>query len=372
MNTSQLVTAVFGILAVGLVHAADVKSDSSKPTTNTGPTEYNGKTLKEWVQEIEKNPDPGFRQRAILALTVFDPEMASKEASPALIKCFSDGDTSIRVNSLIAIALIGVHKDYTKEAVKALLSRIKVESQSVVRLHIIVVMGDIGPEAREVIPVLIDYVNDPASYEIRRASVVALAGTGASDGKNGVDMRAVQAICQVVAGGFAKKADSSAEVRLAGVTALGLMGVPQNPAEKTILVNGLKAGMKDKEKIIQIWSRVSLMRVEGVNETYLKELSAFIRGNDDTAKVEAIKAVGALGVIGDKQAAGCLADLQSVLFEKDLGLVCGAAWALSEWGDKAEKSLPDLQKLHDAKDTDERIKPVLKAAMERISGKKKP
>jgi hypothetical protein len=31
-----------------------------------------------------------------------------------------------------------------------------------------------------------------------------------------------------------------------------------------------------------------------------------------------------------------------------------------------------LKKLHDSKDTDERIKPVLKEAMDRIQGKKKP
>src|SRR5262245_45635382 len=105
MRLSILTAIALVVLLVGgvLARAAD-----NKPTTSTGPTEYNGKTLKEWVEELNptKTRDPGLRHRAIQAILMFDPEQASKEASEALIKSVSDPDTSIRVNALLALTTI--------------------------------------------------------------------------------------------------------------------------------------------------------------------------------------------------------------------------------------------------------------------------
>jgi HEAT repeat protein len=366
MRTSHLLAVVLGVLAAVAVPAF-AQSDT-KPTTNTGPTEYNGKTLKEWVAEIEysrANSDPGLRVRAIQAVQYFEQEKASKEASASLIKCISDPDTSIRVNSLIALAMIGVHPDSTRDALAALVKQID-DQQSIVRLYVVILLGEMDADARDAIPLLVRRAQDPASYEIRRAAVVALARVGAAEGKNQVDMKAVGILRALISGQYA---DRSVEVRLAAVTALGLMGVPINPQDKAVMVSALEAGMKDSSKIIQIWSRVSLMKVDGIKEEYLKELGQVLKGSDGAAKVEAIKAIGA---VGPKAAKVCFKDVAELLHEKDLGLIVLATITLAEWGDVSTDAVPMLKKLHDSKDTDERIKPILKEAMDRIQGKKKP
>jgi HEAT repeat protein len=354
-----------------LAAAALAAASETKPTTSTGPTEHNGKTLKQWVEEINrtKTPDPGLRQRAIQAVTIFDPEQASKEASAALIESVADPDTSIRVNALMALTMIGVHKDQVRQALPALVRRLKEDTQGIVRLNAALALAEMELAARDAIPALIDQSKDLTSYEIRKACVIALARIGQADEKTPPDMRAITALGQKLTGGLGTYADTSAEVRLTAVWALGQMGVPADPRDKAVLVNALKSALRDPQKIIQIWARVSLIHIDGINDDYLKDIVVHLRGSDATCKVEAIKALGA---VGPKAARVCLTDLMELLNEKDQGLMAGAAMALGSWGDTADKALPMLQKLHDAKDTDERAKPILKDAIEKIQGKKKP
>jgi len=367
MRTFVLVAAFLVLVLTGAVRSAE----TVKPTTNTGPTEVNGKTLKEWVEEIDKNKvrDPGFRQRAIQAVTLFNPEMASKEAGLALIKSIDDPDTAIRVNALMALEMIGIHKDHTKAALAALRPRLTGDSQGMVRLHSALVLAQLDTAGREAIPDLIERSKDLSSYEIRKACVIALASIGQADEKNPLDMRAVGALVNVAAGSFAVAADTSAEVRLTAVSALGQMGVPQTPQEKAVLVNGLKAALKDPQKVIQIWARASLIHVDGFNEKYLKDIMVYLRGDDANAKVEALRALGA---VGSKAAEVCFSDVAELLVEKDPGLVAGAAVTLATWGEVSEKAIPALEKLIAAKDTHERLKPILTEAVDRIKGKKKP
>jgi hypothetical protein len=126
--------------------------------------------------------------------------------------------------------------------------------------------------------------------------------------------------------------------------------------------------LKDPHTSIRIWGRVGLMRIEGVTDEHLKELLPYLKGKDATAKVEAIRAIGS---VGQKAVKVCYNDIAELLQEKDPGLVAVAAWALGEWGEAADKALPLLQKLYDDKNTDERLKPYLKDAMEGVQGKKK-
>jgi HEAT repeat protein len=369
MRTFLLAVVVLSVLVSGL--GRTVRAAEPKPTANTGPTEVSGKSLKQWVEELSptKTPDPGFRHRAIQAITLFEPETASKEAGAALINLISDPDTSIRTNALLCLAIIGVHKDHTKAALPALIQRMNEDSQGIVRLYAAYVLGTMGSAARDAIPALVNRSKDLASYEIRKICVTALAEIGADDGKNPLDMRAVNALVGVLTGGGLGYADRSAEVRLAAVSGLGAMGIPLLPAEKAAMSNGLQAALKDPQVIIRIWARVGIMKIDGVTDEHLKELLPYLRGKDATAKVEAIKAIGS---VGQKAVKVCYSDIFELLQEKDPGLVAAAAWALGEWGEAADKALPGLQKLYDAKDTDERLKPILKDAMERVQGKKKP
>ncbi|HKB35365.1 MAG TPA: HEAT repeat domain-containing protein [Gemmataceae bacterium] len=366
MRTILIAIVTLGVLlGGGLVRAAD-----NKPTTSSGPTEYNGKSLKQWVEEInpQKQRDPGLRVRAIQAITVFDPDLASKEASSILVEAIDDGDTSIRVNALIALALIGVHDSVQKKALHALTRQLNEDSQGIVRLHAAVVIGTMDTAGRAAIPALIYRSKDLASYEIRKQCIIALGRVGQMDEKNSVDMKAVNALIGVVAGNFERSADSSAEVRLSAVMALGGMGVPATPAEKQVMVTGLQNALKDPQKIIQIWARVSLMKVDGVDDKHIAGILEHIRGKDATCKVEAIRALGFVGPKAMKQA---YKEIVELLNDKDQGLVANAAWALGEWGEAAEDALPALEKVYASKDLDERLKPVIRDAIDGVKGKKK-
>jgi len=364
MRTLVLVATILSLTLTTCVTA----QDTTKPTTNTGPVEYAGKTLKQWVEEIDKrkNTDPGLRHRAIQAVMLFDPEQASKEASSVLIEAVSDPDTSIRVNAMIALAVVGVHTSQTKEALAALVGRLE-DGQGIVRLHAAVVLGRMDTAARPALPALLNRLRDGASYEIRKQVVIAVARVGAAQDKTPLDIKAVQALLQMVTGGVGNPADRSAEVRLAAVTSLGEMGIPSTPADKIYLTNGLKGALKDPQPIIQVWAHVSLMKIDGVSEEQISGLLKLLRGTDQLVRVEAIRALGA---VGPKAIPSSKATIFEILDDKDLGLVANAAWAVGEWGTSCEEALPKLQKLCDSKDVDERIKPIIREAMRKVKGEK--
>jgi len=282
------VTAILLLLAVAApVVPADPptstkpdKSDPPKPAESgtaqkpVYPKEVGGKDLKAWV-DLMDDRDPGVRDLAVKAVCFFDPEIATKEAGQALLKRLEDKDSGIRVNALLAIGSMGgVYGDYVPEALKAIQKRIAGDPQSVVRYHAIVCLGRFDQEARPAMVELIkqgEGIHDQGSYEIRRASVIALArigaGKAAQTDKNGkvdepevpVDMTAVRqllALCD--ARPFVQTADSCTEIRLLAVRGVAAMGIPKAPADWQTLLDGLKNSLPDKKESIVIAAHAGL------------------------------------------------------------------------------------------------------------------
>jgi HEAT repeat protein len=341
----------------------EAHAQSSKSGTASAFTEINGKTIQGWVKEMD-DPDPGVRERAVRTITLFDPDVASREAGPALIKLLSDTDAGVRTNTLIAMALIGVHDKDVKSAVAELVKRLD-DPQGIVRFHAAVVIGTLDKDARPAIPALVNRSKDLASYEIRKAAVVALGRAGAADEKTPLDMRAADALIATFQGPYA---DKSAEVRMAAVKGLGAMGFPEKPADKQRILSALQYVIKnEREKAIVVWAHVGVMALDDVNDKDLDAICKQFKGKDFNVKMEALRALGALGPKAKSHAS----DVFDLLNEREPLLQAGAAWCLGEMGDAASKAVPTLNDMLKRKDTDERVKEAIKDALKKINGEAK-
>src|SRR5262249_1046033 len=110
-------------IALLLPSKAPLHAQSRDSGAPSSVTEINGKKLGDGFKEL-KDPAPGARHRAVRAIVLFDPDVASKEAGPALIDGLIDRDASLRVNIILALHTIGVHDRDVEKAVPALIKRL--------------------------------------------------------------------------------------------------------------------------------------------------------------------------------------------------------------------------------------------------------
>src|SRR5262245_10969041 len=97
-----------GCLLAGLAWLAAASPVSADPKPTAPPSEVEGKTLNEWKAEL-KHPDPGNREYAIRAITLFGP--ASPEVVTLLLDRCLDRDMSPRVRAVQALGILELNKD---------------------------------------------------------------------------------------------------------------------------------------------------------------------------------------------------------------------------------------------------------------------
>lgn len=361
MRSASVFFVIALLLVTPLTGGGQGSSGTIRPTT---PKEILGKTLKEWIKEVD-DPDPGVRVKAVQIITNFG-EAARKEAGSALIKRLSsDRDASVRLNLIMALQAIGMEANDIPEAVKVIQTRMRTDQQAIVRYHLAMLAAQIGTDARVMIPDLIDRAKDQGSYEIRKAALYALGNIGASiDTKVPADGRAVGALIEAFAGAGR---DASAEVRLEAVIALAGIGNPATPFERNRILTAFQAGTKDKEKAIAIWAHVGLMAHNEVDDKHLDAITKHLKPNEPYhLRVQACRA---LGIMGPKVKSR-LTDLTDCLTDKEPLFVAVAVWAVGEMGEYAERAVPMLEELDRKKGTDETVKAAIKDALPKITGKK--
>jgi HEAT repeat protein len=381
---SLILAVAFGLMA----HGQGGGSATSNPKIN----KWYGKTIDQWVKEL-KDPDPSVRVRAAENIPFFERTDAQK-ALPTLIERVSnDLDTAMRVNSCLAIGNIGVDELNLAKAIEALTRRLTQDGQHIVRFHAVVCLTRMGSDARSAIPQLVLTTKDSGSWEIRRAAVMALQAAG-RDAQNGPDMRAVNAVIGALN-------DNSAKVRLAAASALGALGRPHSPADRTKVENALREKFRDKDKSVVIWSYVSLMAIEDTTaEEHLVALAKFIKPTYDMyVRIEAAQALGTMKAraksrvrdladyLDDKEAqvaAACALALGNIgppsydvlnyllrgLDHKDLDFKAACVWAIGEIGERAaDKAKGPLEALIKKEGTDEGIRDMARQSLKKIQGK---
>lgn len=336
-------------------------SSSSKPSD---PTEIGGKSLKQWIAEIESK-DPSVRETAIRAVPYFG--KPAKAAAPPLTHVVrNDPDASCRVHAALTLAALAdyITGEDATDAIKNLTDRADKDPQDIVRFHAVMALGSFGPRATLAIPVLAIRIRDTHSWELRRAAISALA-TIATDTKNGPDPRAVTAIAKLLLD--PNNPEKSGQVRMEAVMALGGLGRPISVQEFKLAVSALELALKDPDKPVTIWAAVALMAVDKVTDAGLKSVAKHLTGKDVMAKVHAARALAAMG----KESKAHVKDVANMLEDKDPMAVAAAIDALAMWGSTARDTatVSALEKIMDKKDQTDYFKQAAKSALEQINGK---
>jgi HEAT repeat protein len=313
---------------------------SPAPQTPQIPTEVGGKKLTEWINDIDHG-DPSAREEAIRAVTFFGDD-ASK-AVPALISRLEDRDVSPRVKAVIALGLIKWSKDDAANVYAALGKRLTNDTQATVRVQAALVLLAKGKEAKPALHALALGTDDNLSWEVRKVCVEALVDAGA-DGKDGPDPKATRALIAVLT-----KPDPAADVRLEAAVALGEMGRPADNDLRDAAVLALKkATLSDRDKTVVIWSHVSAMALDKVNDDGLKYLAKHFKESESVkTRVHAIRGLGTVG----PGAKDYVPNLIEQLKDKEPSVVEAACWAIGRMGqDAGDKAAAALTELSEAKE----------------------
>jgi HEAT repeat protein len=295
----------------------DVK-ELAKPKEISSGTVIGGKTLGDWMNDL-KDKDPAVRENGLATLKIYG--TAAREAAPLIIKLLRDGDTSVRVNAAIALGLIGMDDINMREGISGL-ARLLADGQLVVRYQAAMALGRLGPDARDAIPNLIPVVR-PDGYasghcwEIRKAACFAL-GSVAADKENGPDSRAIGALI----GAFN---DSCHQVRLEAVIAILVLGAPATGREKIAINNALRPLAKDRNKHVQIWASMALMRMDKVIEENLALIAKHLKATEASVRQHSARALGTVG----PEASSCVPNLVDALqHEEDPQTLLWIVWGL--------------------------------------------
>src|SRR5262249_49795034 len=152
--------------------------------------------------------------------------------------------------AVVILRMVHIADKDVPKVVAALNTRLMEERQAVIRYEAAVTLLRFGEDSRGALPGLLECVGDRSTYALRQACVAALKQAG-RDSK-GVPVReATLALLKALH-------DPAQEVRLEAVIALGQMGRPIEPLFAQVLKE-LQGAQTDRDKVVQIWSQVSLM-----------------------------------------------------------------------------------------------------------------
>jgi HEAT repeat protein len=328
-------------------------------------TEVGGKKLDKWIAEI-RHADPGVRENAIRTVPYFG--RPARKAVKALITELKDLDPSLRVNAAISLGLIGMDEADLTEGVNALKRVLQTDNQVNVKFQAAMTLGKLGADAKAAAPELRKALLDPyASWELRQAAALALAGTGweVKELEEGGTKRSFwvaepKTVKELVT---AAKTDGSATVRKQALTSLIYLGMPYDPADLQNEKTGLLAVIRQKNQdpIVGIWARVAYMRVDKISEVYLKDISHLLKHNDLPVRTNAAQALAAIG----PSANSGVSDLLVALEDKDPLVVVAAMSALVQIADDSTAVVTALERLEKETKNDV-LKQAAKQAIEQL------
>jgi len=353
-----------GVLPNGTMPPPATGTGTTSPSMSTDqpqwPKEILGKKLDVWTRDI-RDPDPSVRENAIRTVGLFGPT-AKKMAARNLIASLDDDDASCRLNAIMAVSSIGFEDVTDVRVAVNSLTRLLRYSQSIVRYHACMALGNLGPDAAPAIGDLCTYsMRDTSTWEIRRAAAFALGRIAIPDKDQPADRRAHIALANALT-------DPSGIVRREAMQSLLMLGRPGLPADLQVLRDRiLQHAVKDKDRSVAIWARVCLMRLDpgAPNPTNITALSNLLKHKDPVVVLQATQAIGVIGPTA-KQA---IPDLIELLGNEEPACVTTACWALSLMGADANDAIVKLTAL--TKSKDEIISKAAQEAIDYITGKKK-
>jgi HEAT repeat protein len=369
------------------------KKDSPKQPEIKWPTEINGKSLHDILKDME-DPDPHIRQLAARTLPNFGtPAQKDPAVGKMLIKrmkSVNESDPSVRVAVFSAIgtfvSLGSFADDDTKEMVRLLAEIVDTNAPaSMTRLTAVQVLATFGHKAESAITKLTGTaITDPA-YETRRGIAVTLGHIGSNE-KSGPNVLALSKLADVLA------KDTSAAVRMEAMQSLMLLGPPWEAVKGTgkepPVIDTKKAGdvvkaMKirvgdpgakppthglEKDKQVEIWARLVIMRFDPVNEindANIDALAKHLASTDVNVKAQALQALLIVGEEAGKK----WKDVVTIMEDKTAPapLTLGAIQTLMAMSAGGKPALPALKKmLEDKKSEFEKKKGEFEKKLEEL------
>jgi len=191
------------------------------------------------MAELLKDPDETVRRLVVQAVQAIRP--GPEVAVPLCIKLLEDPDPAVRARVLSAIAQAGA------KAVPALVEALKNDKAA---YWACLVLREIGPDAKDAVPVLTEKLKDPRP-EIRREAVLTLGAIGP----------AAEAAIPQIAGLLADQ-----HARNAATFVLGQLGRIPADAEATV-----RAAAKSQDKLFSTVSLWALARVHPEDKDLRRE-----------------------------------------------------------------------------------------------------
>jgi len=335
-------------------------SDPSKPTAPQAPKEIAGETLEQWAKKL-KGSDASARDAALKVVPLFGD--AARKYVKDMIPLINDSDNTVKVTAMMTLTLLPIEEPKEKaEIIRRLRSHIEFTG-GIMRLHACVCVAQYGLEAGNCVGPLTYALKDMSSYEIRKAAAQALGRVGAPDDLNGPNLQALSALIN-------QMTDPSLAVRVEVVQALIMLGAPADPdirdQEKRMLLSRME---KETDKVLPIWLRVCLMRLDSslVTELNIGYISKLLK--DPKLRMAAAEAIGFMGKAAKSRVFELMEGLKSDKPE-DVPFLVMCMWALSCMGTEAKAAAPELEKY--TKHKDEFIKLNAQQAYDLVTGKKKP
>jgi HEAT repeat protein len=348
------ITAIVGALFFVTASAqAQPSGNSTASMSTTPPNEIGGKTLDEWIRQID-NPDPSVREHAIRCVMLFGP--SARRAIPSLVRQVrNDNDYSPLSNAIIILSqLMAVEKDqeYAKMTVNALIQALN-HPQAIVRYQAATALGYCGHWARPAVPKLAGMINDRSSWETRRAVCFALGNTARNE--QGIpDILALRALIDAID-------DPSKEVRAAALQSIINLGPPTGQADISVMKNLLEKRLKaDKDNACKIWVRVAIMRVDEklINDANLSVISKLMKDSDVDVALQAARALYFIG----RESKLRMDDLIDALKHSEARMRVQVVETLERIGPAAERAIPALETLQKS-DPDEGVRNAAKKAI---------
>ncbi len=337
-----------------------------EPLIDLSPTqgEIDGRSIKEWTQDLT-SPDASVREEALRAMALFGKLASTPEIFRKILDRTVDPDPSPRFRSLQTIMALDIPDSLLPKTIYALQKRLREEAQVGIRVQAVMVLFNMGEKAVPAIPDLIRVAqilpSSGNSWEVRRAAVYTLAEIGR--GKTNTDppdSRCVSAMLTALK-------DQTFQVRMEGIRGFGKLGRPAESDLAAEVESELRRLTLDRDRVVSLWSWMSLMCVTDVNPVAVKAIRDHMQDKEARIRSASIRALAQLG----SHARFAVPDLVKALKDPDFGVRMSAIIALAGIEDPGIVAMNGLQAIVDDKEATEGFQKLAKAAIEHIKGVKK-
>lgn len=354
-------------LSFAALAAAQDKKDPDPKEAKTPkiewPTDVNGKDIYAVMKDME-SADPLIREFAANSLPLFGPPAQKGEVSKLLLKRMNiEKDPGVRAAVYAAVGQISFDAEAdNKEALRLLVSAVDLgQPGGITRLNAVQTIASFGPKGQSAITVLAGAVVLDPAYTTRQSVARTLSHIG-FDETTGPNMKALTALADRLA------RDECGAVRMEALQGLVKLGPPwaevrkkddKNPvviktADAAIICKFMRARIGDpklklaaleKDKQVEIWARLVLMRFDPkeVNDENLDAFAKFLTGAEVGVKAQALNALAMLGEGSSKK----VLDIMKLIENKgeNVQVQIAAVNALGAIGAGAKEALPPLRKL---------------------------